>query len=49
MTATTRMQKGDLGAAEADTHGAITKKTVHLDGVDVTEVTFGVGADGRRT
>ncbi|PVZ09026.1 hypothetical protein [Actinomycetospora cinnamomea] len=45
MTASTRrMQKGDLAAAPADTHGAISKKTVELDGVSVTEVTFGVGA-----
>lgn len=44
MTATTGMQKGDLGSAVADTHGAISKKTVELDGVSVTEVTFGVGA-----
>jgi len=44
MTATSAMQKGDLAAAPVDTHGAISKKTVELDGVSVTEVTFGVGA-----
>lgn len=44
MTTTTSMQKGDLASAPADTHGAISKKTVELDGVSVTEVTFGVGA-----
>jgi hypothetical protein len=44
MTSTTAMQKGDLAAAPADVHGKISKKTVELDGVSVTEVTFGVGA-----
>src|SRR3954452_9528848 len=44
MTTTTGMQKGDLGSAVADTHGAISKKTVEIEGVSVTEVTFAVGA-----
>jgi mannose-6-phosphate isomerase-like protein (cupin superfamily) len=38
------MQKGNLDAIEPDQHGAISKKTVELDGVSVTEVTFGSGA-----
>ena len=38
------MQKGNLGTAEADVHGRIAKATVALDGVTVTQVTFGPGA-----
>ena len=38
------MQKGDLASATSDVHGKISKKSVELDGVSVTEVTFGVGA-----
>lgn len=30
------MQKGNLDAVEPDRHGAISKKTVELDGVSVT-------------
>jgi len=44
MTATAAMQKGHLADAPVDVHGKISKKTVELDGVSVTEVTFGVGA-----
>ena len=39
-----KMQKGNLDAAEADHHGLIKKETVSLNGVDVTRVTFNVGA-----
>jgi ethanolamine utilization protein EutQ (cupin superfamily) len=38
------MQKGNLDAAHPDRHGNITKETVALDGVSVTRVTFGIGA-----
>lgn len=38
------MQKAHLGDVAADTHGAITKRSAELDGVTVTEVTFGAGA-----
>ena len=38
------MQKGNLGSAETDVHGKISKQTVELEGVAVTRVTFGVGA-----
>lgn len=38
------MQKGNLDAVKPDEHGAISKKTVELEGVSVTQVTFGVGA-----
>lgn len=44
MTYFPRMQKGNLDAAGADAHGAISKQTVELNGVSVTRVTFGVGA-----
>ncbi len=39
-----KMQKGNLDAAEADHHGLIKKETVSLNGVEVTRVTFNVGA-----
>lgn len=42
--ALTTMQKGNLDAAPADVHGRITKASVVLDGVTVTQVTFGPGA-----
>ena len=38
------MQKGNLDAAPADVHGRITKSSVVLDGVSVTQVTFAPGA-----
>lgn len=40
----TSMQKARLADAPTDVHGLISKRTVNLDGVAVTEVTFGVGA-----
>ena len=44
MATSSAMQKGDLASATSDVHGKISKKSVELDGVSVTEVTFGVGA-----
>jgi hypothetical protein len=38
------MQKATLSAIESDAHGLISKRTAELDGVSVTEVTFGPGA-----
>jgi hypothetical protein len=38
------MQRGRLADAPIDVHGLISKRTVELDGVSVTEVTFGPGA-----
>ncbi|MET7574286.1 cupin [Streptomyces sp. NPDC005492] len=44
MPANPVMQKAALLDLEPDVHGLISKKTAQLDGVAVTEVTFGVGA-----
>ncbi|MCV7224802.1 hypothetical protein [Mycolicibacterium komossense] len=38
------MQKATLADVPRDVHGLISKRTAELDGVAVTEVTFGVGA-----
>ncbi|MBY4208138.1 hypothetical protein CH260_03815 [Rhodococcus sp. 05-2256-B2] len=38
------MQNADLNALPAEVHGAITKRSAELDGVTVTQVTFGPGA-----
>jgi ethanolamine utilization protein EutQ (cupin superfamily) len=38
------MQKARFADIESDVHGLISKKTAELDGVAVTEVTFGKGA-----
>ena len=38
------MQKARLADVPLDVHGLIAKRTAELDGVSVTEVTFGVGA-----
>jgi len=38
------LQKAHLADIEPDIHGRISKRTAQLDGVSVTEVTFGVGA-----
>jgi hypothetical protein len=38
------MQKASLDDLPPDVHGKISKQTAHLDGVDVTRVTFDVGA-----
>jgi ethanolamine utilization protein EutQ (cupin superfamily) len=38
------MQKATLAEVGSDVHGLITKRTAELDGVSVTQVTFGVGA-----
>ncbi|WP_099025839.1 cupin domain-containing protein [Mycolicibacterium palauense] len=38
------MQKATLSEIESDVHGLISKRTADLDGVSVTQVTFGVGA-----
>jgi hypothetical protein len=38
------MQKASFDAVPPDVHGRISKRTAHLDGVDVTRVTFDVGA-----
>lgn len=40
----TLMQKGNIDAVPSDVHGKISKRSVVLDGVTVTQVTFGVGA-----
>ena len=44
MSTSTKMQKGNLDAAENEPHGLISKATVELDGVSVTRVVFDVGA-----
>lgn len=44
MTYNPAMQSADLNAIPADVHGAISKRSAELDGVTVTQVTFGVGA-----
>jgi hypothetical protein len=38
------MQKARLADVPLDVHGLISKRTATLDGVSVTEVTFGAGA-----
>ncbi len=38
------MQKATIAQLPADVHGLISKRTAALDGVTVTQVTFGVGA-----
>jgi ethanolamine utilization protein EutQ (cupin superfamily) len=38
------MQKARFADIESDVHGRISKKTAELDGVSVTQVTFGAGA-----
>ncbi len=38
------LQRARLTSVEPDVHGRISKRTAVLDGVSVTEVTFGVGA-----
>ncbi len=38
------MQKASLGALPPDVHGRIARRTASLDGVTVSQVTFGVGA-----
>jgi ethanolamine utilization protein EutQ (cupin superfamily) len=38
------MQKARFADIESDVHGRISKKTAELDGVSVTQVTFGTGA-----
>ncbi|WP_231645181.1 cupin domain-containing protein [Mycolicibacterium mengxianglii] len=38
------MQKATLADIDSDVHGLISKRTAELEGVAVTEVTFGVGA-----
>ena len=38
------MQKATLADVPQDEHGLISKRTAELDGVSVTEVTFGAGA-----
>lgn len=44
MTYNTAMQKATLADIPADGHGLISKRTATLDGVEVTQVTFDVGA-----
>lgn len=44
MSYNTSMQKATLGEIPADDHGLISKRTAVLDGVEITQVTFGVGA-----
>jgi hypothetical protein len=44
MAAHPHMQKASLAEAESEPHGLISKKTVTLQGVSVTQVTFDVGA-----
>ncbi|GAA3965750.1 hypothetical protein [Gordonia caeni] len=39
-----QMQKATFAEITPDVHGRISKRTAALDGVDVTQVTFGVGA-----
>lgn len=43
-TFSTAMQWARLGDIEPDVHGRIAKRTAVLDGVEVTQVTFDVGA-----
>jgi hypothetical protein len=38
------MRKASFDTLMPDVHGTISKQTAHLDGVDVTHVTFDVGA-----
>ncbi|MGZ4624773.1 MAG: hypothetical protein ACXV3S_00580 [Kineosporiaceae bacterium] len=38
------LQRAHLADVTPDVHGRISKRTAELDGVSVTEVTFGVGA-----
>jgi len=38
------LQRAHLSDASPEVHGRIIKRTAELDGVSVTEVTFGVGA-----
>ncbi|MGO1509542.1 MAG: hypothetical protein ACTHW4_03120 [Actinomycetales bacterium] len=38
------LQRSTLADIAPDVHGRISKRTAELDGVSVTEVTFGVGA-----
>ncbi|HVN11727.1 MAG TPA: hypothetical protein VMT69_06520 [Kineosporiaceae bacterium] len=38
------LQRAHLADVAPDVHGRISKRTAQLDGVSVTEVTFGVGA-----
>jgi hypothetical protein len=38
------LQMAHLADIEPDVHGLISKRTAELDGISVTEVTFGVGA-----
>ncbi|WP_405374117.1 MULTISPECIES: cupin [unclassified Microbacterium] len=44
MTYNTRMQKATFAEITPDDHGLISKRTADLDGVQVTQVTFGAGA-----
>jgi ethanolamine utilization protein EutQ (cupin superfamily) len=44
MTYNSTLQKAHLASIDPDIHGRISKRTADLDGVSVTEVTFGVGA-----
>jgi len=44
MMSSLALQKAHLADIEPDVHGRISKKTAQLDGISVTEVTFGVGA-----
>ncbi|MGA9872129.1 MAG: hypothetical protein WBQ44_13420 [Rhodococcus sp. (in: high G+C Gram-positive bacteria)] len=39
-----KMQSADLNALAPEVHGAISKRSAELDGVTVTQVTFGPGA-----
>jgi len=43
-TYNTALQHAHLADVAPDVHGRISKRTAELDGVSVTEVTFGVGA-----
>ena len=40
----TTMQKASFDTVPPDVHGRISKRTAHLDDIDVTRVTFDVGA-----
>jgi hypothetical protein len=40
----TTMQKASFDTVPPDVHGGISKRTAHLDNIDVTRVTFDVGA-----
>lgn len=44
MTYFPAMQKATLAELEPDVHGRIAKRTATLNGVDVTQITFHVGA-----